>query len=118
MCYAENRLPPSAVDVHKSFIVACIASTNDKGVTKYLSKRFSTFAYIGILSEIEVNMSVFPSSEHLSSCASLTPKIMRVPKRRKQQESAVQVRISSLCLYNVLFVQAERKAIKKFENVI
>lgn len=31
------------MDVHKSFIVACIASTNDKGVTAYKSKRFSTF---------------------------------------------------------------------------
>ena len=31
------------MDVHKSFIVACIASTNDKGVTTYKSKRFSTF---------------------------------------------------------------------------
>ena len=31
------------IDVHKSFIVACIASTNDKGVTTYKSKRFSTF---------------------------------------------------------------------------
>ena len=31
------------MDVHKSFIVACIASTNNKGVTTYKSKRFSTF---------------------------------------------------------------------------
>ncbi|XEQ93576.1 hypothetical protein SCACP_24730 [Sporomusa carbonis] len=31
------------IDVHKTFIVACIASTNDKGVTTYKSKRFSTF---------------------------------------------------------------------------
>ena len=31
------------IDVHKKFIVACIASTNDKGVTKYKSSRFSTF---------------------------------------------------------------------------
>ena len=31
------------MDVHKSFLVACIASTNDKGVTTYKSKRFSTF---------------------------------------------------------------------------
>ena len=31
------------MDVHKSFIVACIASTNDNGVTTYKSKRFSTF---------------------------------------------------------------------------
>jgi len=31
------------VDVHKNFVVACIASTNDKGVTSYQSKRFSTY---------------------------------------------------------------------------
>ena len=31
------------VDVHKSFLVACIASTNEQGVTSYKSKRFSTF---------------------------------------------------------------------------
>lgn len=31
------------MDVHKSFVVACIASTNAMGVTTYESKRFSTF---------------------------------------------------------------------------
>ena len=31
------------LDVHKSFVVACIASTNEYGVTTYKSKRFSTF---------------------------------------------------------------------------
>ncbi|MEG6511158.1 IS110 family transposase [Desulforamulus ruminis] len=31
------------MDVHKSFLVACIASTNGQGVTAYKSKRFSTF---------------------------------------------------------------------------
>lgn len=31
------------IDVHKKFIVACIASTNDKGVTTYKASRFSTF---------------------------------------------------------------------------
>ncbi len=31
------------MDVHKSFIVACIATTNDKGITSYRKKRFSTF---------------------------------------------------------------------------
>jgi len=31
------------MDVHKSFVVACIASTDGKGVTTYKSKRFSTF---------------------------------------------------------------------------
>ena len=32
------------MDVHKSFVVACIASTKDHGVTTYKSRRFSTFA--------------------------------------------------------------------------
>ena len=31
------------MDVHKTFLVACIASTNTQGVTTYKSKRFSTF---------------------------------------------------------------------------
>ena len=31
------------MDVHKSFVVACIASTNNQGVTTYKSHRFSTF---------------------------------------------------------------------------
>ena len=31
------------MDVHKSFVVACIASTDSVGVTSYKSRRFSTF---------------------------------------------------------------------------
>jgi len=31
------------IDVHKNFVVACIASTNEKGVTTYKSERFSTY---------------------------------------------------------------------------
>ncbi|OLN31736.1 IS110 family transposase [Desulfosporosinus metallidurans] len=31
------------IDVHKTFVVACIASTNSKGVTGYKRHRFSTF---------------------------------------------------------------------------
>ena len=32
------------LDVHKSFVYACIASTNERGVTTYQPKRFSTFS--------------------------------------------------------------------------
>ena len=32
------------IDVHKTFVVACVAKTNDKNVTTYQSKRFSTFS--------------------------------------------------------------------------
>ena len=31
------------LDVHKSFVFACIAATDEKGITSYQSKRFSTF---------------------------------------------------------------------------
>lgn len=31
------------IDVHKTFVVACIATTDDKGVTTYKRRRFSTF---------------------------------------------------------------------------
>ena len=31
------------IDIHKTFVVACIASTNDRGVTTYQTKRFSTY---------------------------------------------------------------------------
>ena len=31
------------IDVHKTFVVACIASTNSEGVTTYESHRFSTY---------------------------------------------------------------------------
>lgn len=31
------------IDVHKTFVVACIASTNKQGVTTYMSHRFSTY---------------------------------------------------------------------------
>ncbi len=31
------------IDVHKTFVVACIASTNNQGITTYKSHRFSTY---------------------------------------------------------------------------
>ena len=31
------------IDVHKTFVVACIASTDSKGVTTYEHHRFSTY---------------------------------------------------------------------------
>lgn len=38
------------MDVHRDFLIACIASTNAQGVTEYQSKRFST--YTGSLREL------------------------------------------------------------------
>lgn len=39
----KSFTPSAVMDVHKSFVVACIASTNNQGVTTYKSHRFSTF---------------------------------------------------------------------------
>ena len=38
------------IDVHRNFLIACIASTNEQGVTEYHSRRFST--YTGSLCEL------------------------------------------------------------------
>ena len=45
MCFMLKIVYPvcCGMDVHKSFVYACIASTNEQGVTTYKSKRFSTF---------------------------------------------------------------------------
>lgn len=31
------------MDVHRDFVIACIATTNVRGVTEYQSRRFSTY---------------------------------------------------------------------------
>lgn len=38
------------MDVHRDFLIACIAATNAQGVTEYQSRRFST--YTGSLREL------------------------------------------------------------------
>lgn len=74
-----------------------------------------SFAAIGILSEIGADMSVFPCSKHYARGLVLHRRIMKMPERRKRQESAEPVHMSNLCLYSV---QSERKAIRKFVDVI
>ncbi|MFR8461037.1 MAG: hypothetical protein ACLVEX_07535 [Ruthenibacterium lactatiformans] len=43
LCLKSFTPSAAGMDVHKSFVVACIATTNDHEVTNYKSKRFSTF---------------------------------------------------------------------------
>ena len=45
MCFMLKIVYPicCGLDVHKSFIFACVASTDDKGITSYKHHRFSTF---------------------------------------------------------------------------
>ena len=182
------------MDVHKSFVVACIASTNDHGVTTYKSKRFSTFtgdlhrcadwlaennckdvcmestalsrilcklriirshmdslelcklnleslilstaekylpqldlimtvpgiqsfAAIGIISEIGVDMSVFPSSKHLCSWAGLTPQNNESAGKKKTPKSVEPEPTSNRCLFSALFAPSAPSSSLKSEIV-
>jgi hypothetical protein len=49
----------SGMDIYKSFVVSCIASTDDKGVTTYKSKRFSTFNQWLAVSEVSIEEAAF-----------------------------------------------------------
>ena len=83
-----------------------------------------SFAAIGIISEIGVDMSVFPTSKHLCSWAGLTPqnnerrRTMKVPGRRKPPESAEPELISSLCLFSALSVQSVQNSFQKSATAI
>ena len=59
-----------------------------------------SFAAIGIISEIGVDMSVFPTSKHLCSWAGLRRRTTRVPARRKPPESAGPEPTSNRCLFS------------------
>ena len=60
-----------------------------------------SFAAIGILSEIGVDMSVLPTSKHLCSWAGLTPQNNENAEKRKPPESAEPGPISSPCWCSV-----------------
>ena len=76
-----------------------------------------SFAAIGIISEIGVDMSVFPTSKHLCSWAGLTPQnnesAGKVPGRRKPPESAGQVLTSSRCSFSALYAPFEPNSSRK-----
>ena len=148
------------MDVHNSFVVACIASTNEQGMKatneqvlaavdgemceeqaeklriirshmnslglcklnleslilstaeKYLPQLglvmtvpgIQSFAAIGIISEIGVDMSVFPTSKHLCSWAGLTPQNNESAGKKKTPESVELEPTSNRCLFSALFV--------------
>lgn len=59
-----------------------------------------SFTAIGIISEIGVDMSVFPTSKHLCSWAGLRRRTTKVPGRRKPPESAGPEPTSNRCLFS------------------
>ena len=63
-----------------------------------------SFAAIGIISEIGVDMSVFPTSKHLCSWAGLTPQNNESAGKKKSPESVELEPTSNRCLFNVPFV--------------
>lgn len=103
------------IDVHKTFVVACIASTNKQGVTTYKSHRFST--YTKCLKELlqwllefnckDVCMESFPSAKLLCSWAGLTPTNNESAGKKKS------VRVSKVgCYIKPLLVQCANSVVK------
>ncbi len=60
------------IDVHKTFVVVCIASTNHKDVTTYESHRFSTYTsgLKNLLHWLLVRVDVFSSTSIFRSAIS------------------------------------------------
>ena len=68
-----------------------------------------SFAAIGIISKIGVDMSVFPTSKHLCSWAGLRRRTARAPGRRKPPESAEPGPTSNRCSCSVRTMQFAQK---------
>ena len=78
----------------------------------------SSFSAIGIISEIGVDMSVFPTSKHLCSWAGLTPQNNESAGRRKLPGSTGLGRTSNLCLFSVLLALSVPNSSRKFATAI
>ena len=72
-----------------------------------------TFSAISIISEIGVNMSVFPPPSIYALGQVLRHKTTRAQTRKRQHVFQEQVHTSSHCLFNVLMLQLKAKNIRK-----
>ena len=71
------------------------------------------FSAIAIISEIGVDMSVFPTSKHLCSWAGLTPQNNERAGKRKTTRISLAGPISSPCLFSALCAPSERNSFPK-----
>lgn len=76
------------------------------------------FSAIAVVSEIGVNMDVFPTAKHLCSWAGLHLQITKVPARKNQYGFRGQAAISSLFWYSVQPLWSKAKSIPKSETAI
>lgn len=58
------------IDVHKKFVVATIATTNDKNVTSYQTRRFNNF-------KNDLNLSGVPMPQSRTSLAPFSKTVMK-----------------------------------------
>lgn len=112
----------SSLELCKANLESLILSTTQK----YLSQLelvmtvpgIQAYSAIGIISEIGVDMSVFPTSKHLCSCLVLRRKTTRVPGRRKPPESAEPGLTSNLCWCSVRLPFVRAASTQKLRTVI
>ena len=123
----EKCLLPHAHDISLCILFtdemeSLILSTAEKYLPQFnlvmSAPGIQSFAAIGIISEIGVDMSVFPTSKHLCSWLGLRRKTTRVPARRKPLESVEPEPTSSPCWYNVRSVPFEPSCSRKSATAI
>ena len=101
----------NSLDLCKANLESLILTTAEKHLPQLdlvmTAPGIQSFAAIGIISEIGVDMSVFPTSKHLCSWLGLRRRTTRVPGRKKQPGSAGQEPTSSHCSFNALSTLSE-----------
>ena len=111
-----------SLELCKLNLESLILSTAEKYLPQFnlvmSAPGIQSFAAIGIISEIGVDMSVFPTSKHLCSWLGLRRKTTRVPARRKPLESVEPEPTSSPCWYNVRSVPFEPSCSRKSATAI
>ena len=111
-----------SLELCKLNLESLILSTAEKYLPQFnlvmSAPGIQSFAAIGIISEIGVDMSVFPTSKHLCSWAGLRRKTTRVPARRKPPESVEPEPTSSPCWCNARSVPFEPSSSRKSATAI
>ena len=102
-----------SLELCKTNLESLILTTDEKYLPQLnivmTAPGIQSFAAIGIISEIGVNMSMFPTSKHCCSWAGLTPQNNESAGKKKPPGSAALGPTSSLCSYSAPLPPLKRR---------